>query len=154
MRLEPLLQNELTMVLPGPASRDALLEQISKRMAEVLEGVDAEALQSALATREQQGPTSTPEGVAFPHAMVEGMDETVVAVAVLEKGVPFGHADHPPSDVIFVIAGSQASAWEHVSVLARLARICHTPGALRSFRDCRDGEQLYEVLRAEDARHG
>lgn len=155
MKLKPLLRTDLAMVLPAPDSRDALLAELSRRIAEALDEVDAEALRAALVAREEKGPTSTPEGVAFPHAMLEQVSETLVAAAVLDAGVDFQHGEHPPSNVVFVIVGPSESAWQHVSILARLARICHTPGTLRTIRNCRDsdGATLYDVLCAEDARH-
>jgi len=155
MKLKPLLHTDLAMVLAKPGSRDALLADLSRRIAEHVPGVDAAALESALIAREQQGPTSTPEGVAFPHAMVDDAEETLVAAALLESGVDFQQGEHPPSDVIFVIVGPPDSAWQHVGILARLARICHTPGALKAMRECRDtgGKALYDALCAEDARH-
>ncbi|MCZ7597292.1 MAG: PTS sugar transporter subunit IIA [Gammaproteobacteria bacterium] len=52
-----------------------------------------------LMAREKQMPTSTPEGVAFPHALAAEIDKTHVAAALLKPGVDFGVAHHPRSDL-------------------------------------------------------
>jgi nitrogen PTS system EIIA component len=154
MKLQPLIQPELSFILDEVAGRDQLLGQLADRIAGVRKQIDGVALEAALTHREQQEPTSTPQGVAFPHAMYEGAGETLVAAAVLKSGVSFGRKDHPPSDVVFVLVGPPESAWQHVSILARLARICHAPGALDRIRAACDGHSLYDALIAEDQRHG
>lgn len=154
MKLESLIEPGLTIVLDSVGSRDELLGKLSDLIADRVEGIDAAALEAALTAREEQAPTSTPEGVAFPHAMYDGAPRTLVATAAVKRGVSFGHADHPPCDLVFVLVGAPDSAWQHVSVLARLARICHAPGALKCLRGAADGAALYDCLSAEDARHG
>ena len=157
MRLEPLLRADLTMVLErgeDVADRDALLKRLAQRVAAVSPGIEAGKLQGALLSRERQGATSTPEGVAFPHAMLDDADRTLVVVARVNGGVSFGRQGHPPSDLIFALVGPRDSAWQHVSILARLARICRRPGALAYLRGAKSEEQLLEYLKAEDARNG
>ena len=154
MRLEPLIQPELTFVIDDAKGRDDLIGKLADRIADAIDGVDAAALEAALIACEEQAPTSTPEGVAFPHAMYDGVRDSFVAAALVPGGVKFGHRDHPPADVVFVLVGPAESAWQHVSVLARLARICHTPNALGAIRAAGDGQALYDCLCAEDARHG
>lgn len=154
MKLTPLIKPELALVLEGVKSRDDLLGKLADHIASVKPHIDATGLEAALAAREEQAPTSTPEGVAFPHAMYEGAEETFVVVAHVSGGVDFGKKGHPPSDIVFTLVGPPASAWQHVSVLARLARICHSPGALMCLRGATDPQALYQCLADEDARHG
>lgn len=154
MRLEPLIKPELTFVLDGVKGRDELLGNLADSIAAASDNIDGAALEAALTAREEQAPTSTPEGVAFPHAMYDGAEETFVAAALVKGGVRFGHKNHPPVDVVFVLVGPPDSAWQHVSILARLARICHAPNALSCIRGAGDAQSLYDCLCAEDARHG
>jgi len=154
MKLESLIDPDLALVLDDVSDRDELLGRLSEHIADHITDIDAGRLHQALIEREQKGPTSTPEGVAFPHAMYEGPGENLVAAAKVPGGVDFGHADHPPSDLIFALVGPTDAAWQHVSILARLARICHSQGALEALRQATDAKSLYEVLESEDARHG
>jgi len=153
MKLSPLTKPELAIVLEGVSSRDELLGKLADHISDVEPEIDAAALEAALAEREAQGPTSTPEGVAFPHAMYDGAERTLVAVALAKGGVDFGQKQHPPSDIIFTLVGPPDSAWEHVSILARLARICHAPGALMCLRGADTPEALHACLAQEDDRH-
>ena len=153
MRLKPFLRRELTDLVGPVESRDALLRQLSERIAEAVAPVDAETMYQALIDRESKGPTSTPEGVAFPHAMIESVEGSFVGACKVNGGADFGQKGHPPSDLVFVLVGPPEAAWEHIRILARLARICHGIGALQRLRDAEDSQQLYDALVAEDERH-
>ena len=151
MRLEQYLDPERTLVLDDVGGVDELLGRLASAARSA--GVDASELESSLRDRESRAPTSTPEGVAFPHALLESVDETLVVAAVVKGGVQLGKADHPPSDVIFCMVGSAKSPWDHVRLLARLARIARAEGALERFRSATSGEELYAELVREDRSH-
>lgn len=154
MKLRDFIKSELTFVYDQPADRDALLEQLAKVIADELPDMQADEIFKSLLAREEQGATSTPEGVALPHAMIAGLEKASIAVALLKKGCDFQQGTHPPSDLIFTLIGPEASAWEHLRLLARIARVCHGAGALANLRSATDGTDLYERLVAEDAKHG
>jgi mannitol/fructose-specific phosphotransferase system IIA component (Ntr-type) len=154
MKIASLIKPDLSFVLQDIGSRNELLGQLADHIASKVQNIDAAALEAALTQREEQGPTSTPEGVAFPHAMYDGVGETLVAVARIKGGVDFGRKGQPPSDIVFALVGPPDSAWQHVSVLARLARICHRPGALDNLRRADDAQSLFDRLIEEDGLHG
>ncbi len=153
MKLNQFIRPELCWVLEPADSRDELLRQLTDRIAQVEPNADGDLIYSALIEREEKGTTSTPEGVAFPHAMIQQAEKSFIAAALVRGGVRFGHKAHPPSDLVFVLVGPTEAAWDHVRLLARLARICHTPGALQSLRSAENGEDLHRRLGAEDDRH-
>ena len=107
----------------------------------------------ALLLRESKGATATPEGVALPHAMMEKMSRSFVAAMRLKGKVDFHSERCGPCDLVFVLVGPRNTAWEHVRILARIARVCSAPGALANLRKAKSAGDLYERLMKEDARH-
>jgi PTS system nitrogen regulatory IIA component len=154
MRLEPLLSEERTAVLRGCGDRDAVLAGLSDLGAGAIEGMDASALLSALVERENQYPTSTPDGVAFPHAMLPDLERTVVVVVALSPPVDFRPGQHPPIRVAFGMFGSASRPFDHVQLLARLARIVRNPGVVDRLGSCEDAGALFRALVDEDRAHG
>ncbi len=152
MRLEHFLHPDRTVVLSGVTTADELLRQLAETASSA--GVDADEVETALRERESQAATSTPEGVAFPHALLEGVTETIVVAARAPDGVVMGKGDHPPSDIVFCMVGAASAPWDHVRLLARLARIARGAGALERIRKAGDGAELYELLVNEDRSHG
>lgn len=154
MKLTEFIKSQLCWVIESAESRDQLLRDLTDRIAQAEEGIDGDLVYAALIEREEKGATSTPEGVAFPHAMIKQADRSFVGTALIRHGgVKFSHKAHPASDLVFVLVGPAEAAWDHVRLLARLARICHAPGALQSLRQAADGGDLFRRLCAEDSRH-
>ncbi len=153
MRLEPLLRSDLTFVFEDVRDRDEVLTQLAKAAAKAAPSLDSGAILRALIDREEQTPTATEEGVAFPHAMLPDVAETLLLIAKIKPPVPFGDADTPP-DLIFCMIGSSAKPWEHVRMLARLARISRGAGALARLREADTPDELLERFIEEDRSHG
>ncbi len=154
MRLEPLLNPELVVVLDNAGDKDAVLRTLAQTARKVLPHISEDDLVTELADRERRHSTSTPDGVAFPHAMLSEIENTVVVPVLLRPGVNFGSDSHPPSDLVFGMFGCAERPFSHVRLLARLARISRGPGALDRMRDAHSPEDLYKVLVEEDRRHG
>jgi len=152
MRLEHFLHPDRTVVLSGVTTPDELLKRLAETASTA--GVDAGEVERALHEREGQAATSTPEGVAFPHALLDGVGETIVVAARAPEGVSMGKGDHPPSDIVFCMVGSAKAPWDHVRLLARLARIARGSGALERIRKATDGRELFDTLVSEDRAHG
>ncbi len=134
-------------------SREELFELFSEAIHLLQPDLDGEELKRHLLDREAQTSTSTPEGVAFPHALAPEIRETCVALARIDGGVDFGVPKHPRSDLVFCMFGNTEQPWEHVRLLARLARLVHTEKARDRLRVAADAEDLYARLLEEDRTH-
>ncbi|MHC4975952.1 MAG: PTS sugar transporter subunit IIA [Planctomycetota bacterium] len=154
MRLETFISPARTLILENVGDRDALLLALAEAGATTAGEIDSQTLYESLREREESGPTCTPEGVGFPHAMLESDIETVVIAAKLVPPVSMGSAEQPPVDLVFCMLGGKDKPWEHVRLLARLARIARAEGALQRLRGAGDASELYERLIGEDASHG
>jgi len=153
MRLEPLLSPDHAALLRDRPDRDAVLADVARLGAPAIEGATESSLLDALIKRENAYPTSTPDGVAFPHAMIPGLERTVVVVATVSPPVDFRPKDHPPIRVLFGMFGAEERPFEHVQLLARLARIVRVPGVIDRLASASDAAELCEALIAEDRAH-
>ena len=151
MRLGDFIRPDLTWVIQGSPSRDVLLKDLAERVAAAID-IDSAEVYDALLAREGKGSTGTPEGVALPHAMMPRLERNVVAVAMAPAGVDFAGKTGTRCDLVFVLVGPPG--WEHVRLLARVARICHGHGALARLRQAATSEELYKRLVTEDQSHG
>lgn len=154
MRLEPYLSPANTLILADQPSRDALLAALAAKAHETLPAIAIDRLARELIDREGRYPTSLPEGLAFPHAILEVIDQTFVIAAAARPPVSFGVKGHPPCDLVFGMFGNASQPWQHVRLMARLARITHGAGALNRLRDAADAAELYALLIAEDRKYG
>jgi PTS system nitrogen regulatory IIA component len=152
MKLAAHIDPKLSYLIPRVAGRDELLAELAKRIA-AARGVDEAKLLAALLAREKQCATAMPGGVALPHAMLEGLDRSFVALAKVNGGLDFGGPHGKGVDLFLVLVGPTGTPWEHVRLLARVARICNVPGALEKLRTAKSGERLHQLMLEEDMRH-
>lgn len=150
MRIESLLKPEHTLFLVDPIDRDAVLLAIATAAAEGFSDLSAENLQAALIERESQMPTATPEGVAFPHAMLPGLEDTVLIPAIIRPPIVFSTREPAPVSLAFGMFGDANKPWDHVRLLARLARIARGEGALERIQRAQSADDLFQHILAED----
>lgn len=177
MRLEPLLEPERTLVVEDPGDAEGVLERVAALGARACgSACDTGTLLETLREREGTYPTSTAEGVAFPHAVLEQVGETIVVALLLRKGVKFpasggdgkgsvagavgGSAAGSPAggghevDLVFGMFGPASKPFQHVRLLARLARVVHSESARRRLRGAAGDAEFLERLVEEDRSHG
>jgi PTS system nitrogen regulatory IIA component len=152
MRLEPYLDPNLTFVLDKPDGKEAVLAALAEAAAGPL-GLEPEAVLTALMAREEQMATSTPEGVGLPHALLKGIDRTLVIPMLLRPGVKFGSSNHPPADLVFGMFGPDDKPWDHLRILARIARLTRDEKARDRLRAADDARGLAEAILTEDRDH-
>jgi PTS system nitrogen regulatory IIA component len=151
MRLQEVLLPALTRRVTETTEATVLIRTFSEQMAAAA-GLAAPTLEQAFTERLRRGGVATPEGVAFPHAVIAGVQRTIVGLALVPAGVRLDPSQ-PPSDLVFAIAGDASRPWEHVRLLARLSRIAVDTDARRRLRACANDAELLERLLEEDARH-
>lgn len=154
MQLEPFLNPDAVLVLEQPKDQGDVLRALAARAGALIPEVDPQRLLEGLLDREERFPTSTPESVAFPHVLLPEIQRTILIPAVLKPGVSWGSTGHPRQDVVFGMFGNSERPWEHVRMLARLARVARGVGALERLRACTTAHALFNALVVEDRAHG
>jgi PTS system nitrogen regulatory IIA component len=126
-------------------SRRSLLEVLSEEAANRL-GHPRQAILEALEAREQLGSTALRDGVALPHAHVEGLPRPVVLFARLRQPIYFDPADDEPIDLVFLILWP---ASDKKGLLPAMGEICaglRDPQVLRRLRQVSTGDETVKVL--------
>mgnify|MGYP002619976309 CR=1 FL=1 len=153
MHIESLISESRTLIIAGERTREGVLRRIARAASAALDGRSEDFLLGELVNRERRYPTCTPEGVAFPHAMLKGIERNVLVVASVRPGVDFGVSGYAPVTLAFGLIGDESRPFEHVKILARLARIARAPRAIGRLTACTDAHALYEQVIAEDRSH-
>jgi len=153
LRLSDYLREDLVLTELPTAEKDAFIAALAETVADRVDGVDASDLRERLLAREAQQSTGIGGGLALPHAMVPGLEETLLAVARVAGGIDYAASDARPADLFFLLLSPPESAGLHLRALARLARILDVESTLTRLREAEDAAELHRLLLAEDARH-
>lgn len=153
MRLKDFLRPDLVVTdLRSDGVEDtihALVERLDQQS-----GVEDRAvLEAALRSREAAHTTALGNGVAVPHAMLHGLTQPLVMVAVAPDGAVFGPVGLDPIRVFFVLLSPPDRAREHIKLLARIARLVRHPGFIERLGRAASARALLEEIERVDAEH-
>jgi len=156
MALSPLLHRKLAFVAPAVQDRASLLGLFARRAAALLNlapsgGLDSAKLVELLEAREALQSTVLTEGIAFPHAIGEGLSPPLLGVARLEPPLRYDPL-RSPIVLCFALFGDSATPAAHVRTLARLARIVNDLDSRARLLAAATPGELLQTLRDEDAR--
>lgn len=111
-------------------------------------GLDARTIFDAVWERENLGSTGYGEGVAFPHARIEGLSKVCGMFARLDEAVDFDAIDGKPVDLVFLLVSPENSGADHLTALASLSRILKTEGSCEKLRKAHSVDEIYTILNA------
>ncbi|MCM1323443.1 MAG: PTS sugar transporter subunit IIA [Acetobacter sp.] len=127
------------------ASKRELVQNLAEKIS-ALAGLDERIIFDAVWERENLGSTGYGEGVAFPHARIEGLDKVCGMFARLDEPVDFDSLDGKPVDLVFLLISPENSGADHLTALAALSRILKTEGSCDKLRKARSVDEIYTVL--------
>ena len=136
--------------LPAGNKR-SLFKQLADIAAQHL-GVDASAILSSLNEREQLGSTGFGQGVAIPHAKIEGLTQIYGLFARLAEPVDYKAIDSRPVDLVFLLLSPPGAGAKHLKALAATSRVTRDAATLERLRGARSRDALAAVLMGADER--
>jgi len=136
--------------LPGGNKR-SLFKQLADLAAQRI-GVDAAATLVGLNEREQLGSTGFGQGVAIPHAKIDGLTQIYGLFARLSEPVDYKAIDARPVDLIFLLLSPPNAGAEHLKALAAISRVTRDGATLERLRGARSRDALAAVLMGADER--
>jgi PTS system nitrogen regulatory IIA component len=136
--------------LPGGNKR-SLVQQLANLAGQRL-GLDPAAIVAGLNEREQLGSTGFGQGVAIPHAKIDGLPEIYALFARLGEPVDYKAIDGRPVDLVFLLLSPPGAGAEHLKALAAISRVTRDAATLERLRGARSRDALAAVLLGADER--
>jgi PTS system nitrogen regulatory IIA component len=136
--------------LPGGNKR-SLFKQLADLAAQRL-GIGAGVALAGLNEREQLGSTGFGQGVAIPHAKIEGLPLIYSLFARLSEPVDYKAIDSRPVDLVFLLLSPPDAGAEHLKALAAISRVTRDGATLERLRGARTRDALAAVLMGADER--
>ena len=132
------------------ASKKRVLEEVGRLLASSTPELTGEQVFEKLLERERLGSTGLGQGLALPHARIEGIEQARGALLQLQSGVDFDAIDDGPVDLAFGLMVPQDATGEHLQLLAQLASLFSNQEFCLRLREARDRQSiLNEILQRE-----
>ncbi len=122
-----------------------VLSEMSGMMARAL-GLDPREIHEAVLERERLGATGVGEGVAIPHARIQGVPRPVGGFARLLEPADFEAIDERPADLIFMLLAPVDAGADHLRALARAARMFRQERIRDALRAAQTEEAVLAIL--------
>ncbi len=134
--------------LPGGNKR-SLMQQLANLAGQRL-GIDPAIVLAGLTEREQLGSTGFGQGVAIPHAKIEGLDRIYGLFARLGEPIDYKAIDGRSVDLVFLLLSPAGSGAEHLKALAAISRVTRDAATLERLRGARSRDALAALLMGAD----
>ncbi len=152
------MATDLTSLLEGgviipsfeATSRKQAIHALAEALAEKV-GLGARTIEDAVMERERLGSTGVGEGVAIPHARLEGIESPVGGYMRLVHGVDFEAVDDRPCDLIFMLLAPKTAGADHLRALAQVSRAFRQSAVRDSLREAQTAEEVRAVVCRESA---
>jgi len=96
--------------------------------------------------RERLGSTGVGNGVALPHARIEGLDSVIAGFARLSEPMDFDSVDGRPVDLVAFLLAPADAAGAHLRALARVSRLLRREENRSRLRSAPDAQSVFTIL--------
>ena len=151
--LSHVVSEESIIIWDKPLLKEELLRELAGLIWDEIKILSPALMLDAVLEREKQGSTFLNEGVAFPHARLEGLAESHVAIGITRGGIADVVTEKPVECVFFILTPTSCPN-DMIQLLALVSkafrdrqlmksmRIAETPGnvmnAIRNWESVRD----------------
>jgi len=105
-------------------NRDEAIRELCRAAAEVLP-ISVEHVSDAIIEHEAQSSTALGEGVAVPHARLDGFPSTVCIFGLSARGIDFDSDDGKPARIIFILLTPICDDSIQLELLSDIASLCY-----------------------------
>ena len=145
MLVSKIINQNRVSYLTSVSSKKRLFQEIANALA-VDCNLSVDNIFNALKDREQLGPTGMGNGIAIPHAKVDGIKAISGMFIRLEKPIEFESIDRKKVDLIFTILAPSNSGVDHLKALAKVSRLLRDQNICLKLRSTEDISALFSIL--------
>jgi len=114
-------------------------------------GIDLDPVEAAVWAREEALSTGIGNGVALPHARVEGLKAPVIVAGISSNGIDFDAPDGRLADVIFLMLTPKEDPTAQLELAADIARLFRHPDTLSHAHSARKYTDFLALMKTEGA---
>ncbi len=155
MRLSELFRADDLLVGFRPADKWDAIHRLVEHLVQQgrLPRAQASAIQEAVVARERSMSTGMEQGIAIPHAAVDGVETVVACMGIvgLDSGLSFDSIDGKPTRVVVLLVIPRAQKLLHIRTLADIARVLGTEAVREALVRAADPKEAWGALAEGDA---
>jgi two-component system sensor histidine kinase KdpD len=143
--LSSFLSSSGILIWDRPVPKEVALRGLVESVKDGVIG-DSDMLLVNLLKREQESSTFFNEGVAFPHARLDNLGASVIALGITKQGVSDAPTDQPVK-LVFLILSPKAPPDLQVRLLGLVSRAARSRHLVEDLVSCPSGDLALEAIR-------
>jgi two-component system sensor histidine kinase KdpD len=145
-RLTQFISQERVIIWETPITKDDILRSLSEVACEDGNEEKLKGL-NAIMERERQGSTFFNEGVAFPHARIEGLKRSCVAIGLTHGGLSDVTTEKPIESVFLIFSPADVPD-EQIQILGLVSKAALDRQLMETLRSAKTPGEAYQAIRA------
>ncbi|MGE7878621.1 PTS fructose transporter subunit IIABC [Peribacillus muralis] len=150
MKITDLLKLDTIIIDLKSVSKQAVIDELSGKLADADRLNDVGAFKAAILKREEQSTTGIGEGIAIPHAKTSAVKVPAICFGKSVNGVDYESLDGMPAHLFFMIAASDGANADHLETLSRLSSLLMDEQFRASLISASTGEEIIEIINQKE----
>ncbi|MFC2169085.1 PTS sugar transporter subunit IIA [Acidobacteriota bacterium] len=113
---------------------------------------DDKKILEALLKREKLGSTGLERGLAIPHALIDEIKDSFLALAVVKNGVNFEAVDQMPTFILFLLLGNKDNPGLQLEILAHICRLVKETKFAEKIKEAKSPHDICMILKDEEGK--
>ena len=126
--------------------KETLFTKISEQLSAHIDGTSSQMVERALWEREKSQNTAVGFGLALPHATIQEIERTILAVFTTPEPLNFAAADGQKADVFIVTVGPPCARQLHLELMSNVAELVLETELLNRLRRASTYEGALEAI--------
>lgn len=138
---------KLITYIEGKHTKEEILEKLVSIIEKETNFIEnKEEFFNQILEREKIGSTGIGMGVAIPHARSGGINDVVIATALLEYPVDFNSIDGELIKIVVLVGAPKDKSKEYLGLLSNLSKVFRVKKNRDSIKTARDHKELVEAI--------
>ena len=122
------------------------MEKIASLLLQGRAQLDRKTVLQTLIERERLGSTGIGHGVALPHGRINGLDDVIGAVVILDNPLEYDSVDNQPIKLAFGLLVPAEANEQHLKILAYLAQLFSDETLRENIFSVKSSDEAYSLL--------
>jgi PTS system nitrogen regulatory IIA component len=123
-----------------------VLAELGQLLASDDTDIEESAIVTALIERERLATTGIGNGIAIPHAKIDGLSRLKGALGISQTGIPFDAVDEKPVHVFVALLAPRGATEEHLKALAKISRLLKNEALWTKLLTTKSKEELFHAI--------
>lgn len=131
-------------------NKDEVLGELVDLLDEAYQLENIEEIRKSIIERESLSSTGICNGLAIPHAKVQGITKILGGIGLSKNGIDFNSMDHQLSKIFFILISPKDDHGNHVKSLARITKILKDEDSRLELLNCNNTNEVMAFLKRKE----